>query len=62
MRVNGVDPKLWPTLEHGDIESPELKEIASFVSNLTDAGVLVPDETLERRMRELAGLPKPDEE
>lgn len=62
MRVNGVDPKLWPTLEHGDIESPELKEVASFVSNLTDAGVLVPDETLERRMRELAGLPKPDEE
>jgi len=62
MNLNGVPVELWPTLEHGDIETPELKEIASYVSGLTDAGILVPDEALERRMRELAGLPKPEED
>jgi hypothetical protein len=61
MTMNGVDPQYWPKLAHGDIETPELKEIAGYVNGLTDSGVLVPDERLELRMRELAGLPMPED-
>ena len=29
MTMNGVPPELWPKLAHGDIETPELKEMMS---------------------------------
>jgi hypothetical protein len=61
MTMNGVPPELWPKLAHGDIETPELKEMMSYVVGLTDSGVLVPDERLELRMREIAGLPMPED-
>jgi len=61
MTLNGVPQELWPKLAHGDIESPELKEIANYVVGLTDSGILVPDEKLELRMREIAGLPMPED-
>ena len=62
MTLNGVKPEFWPKLAHGDIEAPELKEIANYVTGLTDSGILVPDEALELRMREMAGLPMPEDE
>lgn len=61
MTMNGVPPELWPKLAHGDIETPELKEIMGYVVGLADSGILVPDETLELRMREIAGLPMPED-
>ena len=61
MTLNGVPVENWPTLAHGDIESPELKEIANYVVGLTDSGIIVPDERLEIRLRELAGLPMPED-
>jgi hypothetical protein len=61
MTLNGVPPENWPKLAHGDIESPELKEIANYVVSLTDSGIIVPDERLELRMREIAGLPLPED-
>ena len=61
MTMNGVPPELWPKLAHGDIETPELKEMMSYVVGLTDSGILVPDERLELRMREIAGLPMPED-
>lgn len=61
MTLNGVPVENWPKLAHGDIESPELKEISNYVVGLTDSGIIVPDEKLELRMRELAGLPLPED-
>ena len=61
MTMNGVAPELWPKLAHGDIETPELKEIMSYVVGLSDSGIIVPDERLELRMREIAGLPMPED-
>jgi hypothetical protein len=61
MTLNGVPVENWPMLAHGDIESPELKEIANYVVGLTDSGIIVPDERLEIRLREIAGLPMPEE-
>ncbi len=44
MTLNGVPVENWPKLAHGDIESPELKEISNYVVGLTDSGIIVPDE------------------
>jgi hypothetical protein len=55
--LNGVDPELWPTLEHGDIERPELPELAQYISTLVTAGVLTPDDKLEGFAREHGTLP-----
>ena len=61
MLLNGVPQNLWPKLSHGDIEVPELKEISGYVNSLVNSGILVPDEPLELRMREIAGLPLPED-
>lgn len=62
MTANGVDESLWPRLTHGDVEDVDLKAISEAINNLVQAGVLVPDARLERRLREMAGLPEPEEE
>ena len=55
--LNGIDQKLWPTLEHGDIEKPELAELASYISTLSAAGLDFTDKKTEDVLREYAGLP-----
>lgn len=52
----------WPTLEFGDIETPNLPDLASFVSSLTTAGVIQSDAGIERHLRKVSGLPEPEEE
>jgi hypothetical protein len=52
----------WPTLEFGDIETPDLAELSAFVSSLTTAGILLPDAGIERHLRSVSGLPEPEEE
>lgn len=45
-------------LVHGDIESPDLGVLGSFLDSMVKAGAtLFPDEALENRLREYAGLP-----
>ena len=39
----------------------ELTEISGYVNGLVNSGILVPDEQLELRMREIAGLPMPED-
>lgn len=58
MKLNGYPEDAWPTVEHDDIESPALGELATYVATLTQAGVLMPDEALERKLREWAALPQ----
>lgn len=52
----------WPTLEFGDVETPDLPSLSTFVSTLTTAGILSPDAGIERHLRAAAGLPERDEE
>ena len=52
----------WPTLEFGDIETPDLAALSTFVSTLTTAGILSPDAGIERHLRRVGGLPEPEEE
>jgi hypothetical protein len=50
-----------PLLEHGDIETVDLEEIADYVSKLLTAGAIVATPKLERHLLQNAGLPEPDE-
>jgi hypothetical protein len=64
LALNGLptDEK-QPMMRHGDIESPDLQELITFVSGLSSAGApLFPDLVLENHLRELANLPPITEE
>lgn len=56
--INGIPRAAWPTLEHGDIETPDLTELASFVNSMVGANVLTLGPELEEYIRTAAGLPK----
>jgi hypothetical protein len=57
--LNGWPRQLAPRLVHGDLETPDLQALAGFVSTLTREGVIRTDPEMERRLRDLAGLPPP---
>jgi hypothetical protein len=63
MRLNPeFKQEVWPELTYSDIEVPPLNELADFVNKLVGASVLTPDATLERKLRDIGGLPEPDDE
>lgn len=59
-QFNGMPEKDWPSLSHGDMETPDLAQLGAFLSQATTSGLLVPDESLEQHVREVAGLPTKD--
>lgn len=61
--LNGMDQKNLPSIEHGDIEKPDLTELGAYLTAMSGAGVpLFPDEDLEAYLREAANLPEKSEE
>lgn len=48
----------YPELKHGDVESPDLKDLATYLRDLTGCGVIIPDEALEDYVRTVGGLPE----
>jgi hypothetical protein len=60
MKLNGMDTTRCPELSYGEINHVDLTEIGNFVTQLAQAGVLVPDANLEQYLRDLAGLPEAD--
>jgi hypothetical protein len=60
--LNGIRPEAYPTLTHGDIESRDLVELSTYVTNLTNAGLIVPDVGLDRYLRQAAKLPEGEAE
>lgn len=62
LKLNSMDVSRCPQLDHGDIETQNLSELAQYLSALSTAGaVLFPDEALERHLRLAAGFPPPPE-
>lgn len=60
--MNGKTENI-PGIKFGDIERPDLTQIASFMSQMAQMGMpLFPDPTLETWTRKTAGLPEPSEE
>ena len=57
--VNGFKVKKLPELAYGDIETPPLTEIGTFIQQLAGAGApLFPDDLLENHLRKMAHLPE----
>jgi len=51
----------YPKLVHGDIDEPDLQRFSAFVTDMVEAGVLVPDKDLEQAVRRMGRLPeRPD--
>lgn len=47
----------YPTLEHGDIESANLTDLANYLKEMVGLGLITPDSLLEDWLREQASLP-----
>lgn len=65
MQLNGIKPESWPRIEHGDIESPDIQELSTYLQQLTAAGAAVfngteDDITLLNHLLTLADLPEKD--
>lgn len=62
-QLNGMPLENMPTIVHGDIEKPDLQEVATFITALTGAGMpLFPDENMEKYVREIASFPEQSED
>lgn len=61
MRLNGFKDEDSPRIVYGEVSHIDLRELGEYISKLTAAGILMPDERLEEFVREAAGLPAPDE-
>jgi hypothetical protein len=61
MRLNNVPQQYWPVLAHGDIETPDLKDISNYVLQLSNAGLDMTDERTSVELRRLGNLPPPPE-
>ena len=48
----------YPTMKHGDIESPDLAQFSAFIKDMVGAGIVQPDEQLEEEVRRVGGLPE----
>jgi len=58
LELNGIPADLAPTLEHGDVETIDIADLGTFISNLAKAGMpLFPDPDLESALRQAAKLP-----
>jgi len=61
--ANGWKPEALPTIVPSDVDSPDISQLAQFMSAMQGTGVIwFPDPTLENFVREAARLPKLDDE
>ena len=58
MRLNGIPHELWPTLEHDPIAEADIQGLATFVSTLSQAGIMTYSRDLENSLRRQADLPE----
>jgi hypothetical protein len=62
LSVNGMKPKELPKFKAGEVDQPNLTELASFMGAMTQAGVqFFPDAEIEKFIRKISGLPELDE-
>ena len=52
---NGITD--YPKMVHGDIDEPDLQQFASFVKEMVGAGVIIPDDAIEKEIRRIGHLP-----
>lgn len=59
--LNGWPAELSPRMEHGDIESPNLAELAAFITATVGTGAIIRDDKLEKHLREVASFPEAED-
>jgi hypothetical protein len=59
MRLNGRKAKVQPQIDHGDVESVDLAELADYISKISGTKVLL-DEDQQRHLLKQGGLPVVD--
>lgn len=57
MAFNGVPADLHPSLEFGDVSQISINQLCEYVSKLTGANLILPDDELEAHLRQTADLP-----
>lgn len=62
MALNGFCREECPKMVVGEIATPDLKALGELISKLVGAGVITPDDALERKVREIAKLPELEHE
>lgn len=60
LKMNGMKIGTTPQLTYSEVSHIDLTEIADYVSKLTTAGAITPDQEMEEFLRGLAGLPMQD--
>jgi hypothetical protein len=61
MRLNGWhEADCYPKLVFSDIETPDVRDLGAALTGLASAGLLTPDDGLERWIRDFANLPPAD--
>lgn len=56
-RINGFDPALMPRLDYTPVDTPSLKDLASYVTALSSVGVDFSPAELQRYLLQLSGVP-----
>lgn len=51
----------YPKMTHGDVEDSNLDKFATYMEKMVKAGVIIPDEELEKFARKMGNLPEKDE-
>ncbi len=60
LALNGLPVILAPTLQHGDLETPDLDALGGFVQRLASVGAIRLTPQLEQALLQAASLPVPD--
>lgn len=58
--LNGWPTELSPKMVHGDVEAPNLADLAAYIQATVSTGAIIRDDKLERHLREVATLPEPE--
>lgn len=61
LNFSNVKPNEYPKIKHGQIGSIDFTGFSTFIKDMTGAGVIVPDPSLERHVRNTADLPEADD-
>lgn len=62
LELNGMDPRLAPTITHGKLVPADLAKLGAFITAAFGSGALTPDDATEEHLREEASFPKRDPE
>lgn len=60
--LNGLNPDLMPTMQHGNVSPPNLEELGNYIRNLMAVGAVGPDEDMGNVLLEAAGLPQQEQD